>query len=386
MRRILVTLFSCVLFVSSSAHSEVQWDVASSTYGDADTAFSLLPTPFGNFGMTEGPVPALGVSFSQPEGLLMGFVKTMEISGIPTVAQTDLALTALPAGTVVKLRFTKLAEDKIKFIGMLADPNQSIVFTALSSTSFMVTARIADPVESGSGNAGAAFGLLIVTAPIAPDFGGTIFATDLHWLDIGVPSLNDDGVFAISGNGKKGVSATTTAIIPFDKLSAFGLNEATAGDLRGYIDGVSVPDGAFTNQGISSPAGFEFLNPENPENKVLIASIRNSSWSPHDLQYGVLTDERPSVAFSGAATRTVKSASTIVKGTAKDDKKVTAVQCSARSATTGFVKATTFSKGKWSCKVSGLKKGKTTTLYVRAKDSAGQLSAVTSVAVKRAKR
>lgn len=382
MRITLVALIASFFLLTPSAGAEVRWDIANSTFGNGDTPF----TAFGDFGVAAGPVPAIGGSFSNPAGLLMGFVKTTDISGVPTIAQTDLTGTSLPAGEIVKLRFTKLADDKVKFVGLLADPNQPIVFTALSSTSFMITARIADPVESASGNAGAAFGMLIVTEELAPDFGGTIFATDLHWLDIEIPSIDTDGVFSISGNGKQGVAATTTAIIPIDKLSEFGLTEDTAGDVRGYIDGVAVPEGSFVNQGVSSPAGFEFLNPQNPENKVLIASIINSSWSPHDLQYGVMSDEKPTVTVTGRLKRTVKSASTTVKGSAEDDQKVTDVQCSKRSATAGFKKATKFSDGKWSCKVSGLKKGKKVSLYVRAKDSADQYSAVVKVVITRAKR
>lgn len=383
MRNTLFALFSCLFLATTSARADVAWDVAASTYGDSDTSFVALGP---SFGIAPGVTPAIGASFAQPAGLLMGFLNTTDISGTPTLAQTDLTGTELPAGTVVKLRFTKAADDKIKFIGMLADPNQPIVFTAISSTAFSVTAHIANPVESASGNAGAAFGMLIVTEPIVNDFGGTIFATDLHWLDIKVPTLSTEGVFAISGNGKQGVAATTTAIIPVDKLSEFGLSEATAGEVRGYIDGVAVPDANFDNQGVSSPAGFEFLNPTaNPLNKVLIASITNSSWSPHDLQYGVVIDEKPSIKVTGSLTRSTKSASATVKGTASDDNKVTAVQCSKKSKKSGFTKANTFKSGKWSCTVAGLKKGKTASLYVRAKDSANQYSSVVKVSIKRKK-
>jgi len=384
MRNLLLTLFSCLFVAAPYAHADVTWDVGNSTFGDFDTPF----VPFtGNFGIASGPVPAIGASFTQPAGLLMGSVNTVTISGTPTLSQTDLSGTALPAGTVVKLRFTKAAGDQVKFIGLLADPNQAIVYTALSSTAFMVTARIANPVESASGNAAAAFGMLIVTSEIVGDFGGTIFATDLHWLDIGVPRFDSSGIFAISGNGKAGVTATTTAIIPVDKLPVFGLTEETAGSARGYIDDSFLPNGSFTNQGVSAPAGFQYLNSANPQNKVLKVSIINSSWSTHDLQYGVLAkNAKPTVVVTGKLSRTVKTEATTISGTAVDDVTVASVECSTKNAQSGFVKATTFSRGKWTYRVAALQKGKSKKLYVRAKDSSNQFSSVATVTVVRSKK
>lgn len=95
---------------------------------------------------------------------------------------------------------------------------------------------------------------------------------------------------------------------------------------------------------------------------------------------------KPTVVVTGKLSRTVKTDATTIAGTAVDDVTVASVECSTKSAKSGFVKATTFSKGKWTCRIADLQKGKSKKLYVRAKDSTNQFSTVATVTIVRSKK
>lgn len=293
----------------------------------------------------------------------------------------------LSAGTALVLVFNKAASDKINFSALLADAAQTVSYELVSDTKIRIRASIVDPVQSASGDAAAAFGLVLSYADSAAiDFKGTVFATNMHYLDLAGPTDINPGTAGINGNGVNGVAVNFNAFLPLQFLASFGVTEANVSEVNGYIDGVAVPAGTFTNLGLDSSLGFNFNDSSNPNNTVLKAKVTNSTWSAHTIGFGRLSSADttgPTIIVTGKLSRTVSGAATTVKGTVADLSGVAKLQYSTKKPTSGFKNAALKKTGAWSVKLSKLVRKKTVKLYLKALDVLGNTSSVITLQVKR---
>lgn len=175
------------------AAGPVVWAPAESTYGSSGTSFVAVgaSAPPGT-GMTQPPTGmAYGAGFWDPgtEVFAFGFVNAVPTGpGLPTMPETELAATALPAGTTLTLVFDKTAGRRIDFVAVMGDPDALVSLDYAPAASltaadqFTVRATITDPVASAGGNVGAAFGLIVACgAADARDYHGSLFVTNMHW-------------------------------------------------------------------------------------------------------------------------------------------------------------------------------------------------------------
>jgi hypothetical protein len=282
----------------------VTWLPASSTYGAGETAFLAAPLP--GVGMTQpGPLPtAYGAGFWNPDAAVyaMGFVNAMPAGSLPSMADTDITLSALPYGTPLKLVFSKPADFKVNSVAMLGDPNALVSIepadpaALTAATQFTVRASVTDPVESYSGNVGAAFGLVVDCADSAArDYQNSLFVTNLHWLDIDPPTLTASGLAGLRASGVDGVQVTFDGIFAPAFLTSMGIADPT--QVQGYVDvnavtGLSGATFTVLGQGDGSlwPSGAWKYR------------LTNSAWCTHNILFGRLAKPLKAVGLSPKGT------------------------------------------------------------------------------------
>lgn len=200
--------------------------------------------------------------------------------------ETELAGTALPAGTSVVLKFNKAAGQRINFIAILGDPDLGVSLsptgTALTAaTSFTVTARVAAPVASADGDVQAAMGLLVdCSASAARNYQGSLFLTDMHWLDVAPPSISAATMAGLNANGRNGVLATFDGLFTRDFLASMGITDPAT--VSGYIDTTKILPGSTTATFAVKGLGNGTLWPAD----YFKYRVTNSGWSAHDILYG----------------------------------------------------------------------------------------------------
>ena len=397
-RLVSVLLASSALYLgaAASADAAILWDPASSNYNGTPFAAAPAPAPAG-VGMTTTGVTAYGASFSSPDGngTVFGFINAIPVAMIlPTLTQTDLSSTVLSAGTSVVLEFTKDQSDRVNYIAVIGDAEE-VSYEVMSSTRFRVHGKVVNPVSSASGDAGAVFGMYIDTqADDAMDYSSTVFLTDMHFLDITAPQGPVTGTAGISANGINGVEAHFYAFMPPAVLSKFGISDAT--QCQGYVDGEQVPAG-FQNYGTFTNLGFDFDGDSGTQDSVLKVGITRSEWSKHDIQFGIkqagsptptpvpVDTTPPVLSIKGGSKQTARTANLKVKGTVQDAESGTSwvkYTTGSKSKDSGYKKARLRGES-WSFTLSGLKKGKTKTAYIKAADSSGNVSAPKTLKVKR---
>ena len=269
----------------------ITWAPAESTYGPSVTSFVAIgdPAPSGT-GMT---VPPTGVAYGSgfwtagTEVFAFGFMNQIPTGpGMPSLAQTELAATALPAGTVLSLVFAKAAGQRVDSVAIIGDPDALVSLDYAPAASltaaekFTVRATVVDPVKSASGDVGAAFGLIIdCSSDPARDYYGSLFVANMHWLDVQPPTFTSSGMAGLSANGSNGTLATFDGIFAPAFLTVMGITDPTA--VQGYVDVTAVtgwPGAAFAVKGLGDgtlwPSGYWKYR------------ITNSGWSQHDIMYG----------------------------------------------------------------------------------------------------
>ena len=160
---------------------------------------------------------------------------------MPGMAETELSLTPLFYGVPLKLVFEKTAGQRINAVALLGDPDSLVSIepadpaTLTAATEFTVRATVTDPVESASGNVGAAFGLSVDCSSLAArDFQNSLFVTDMHWLDIDPPTIGADGLAGLRAHGDPGTEATFDGIFAPAFLTAMGFTDFS--QVQGYVD------------------------------------------------------------------------------------------------------------------------------------------------------
>lgn len=378
-----------ISLTSTSAFAAITWEPANSTYnGTAFAAVSYPGVPAG-VGMTTSGVPAYGASFASPDGKgsVFGFINAIPTGpGLPTIAQTDLGSTVLVGGTSLILEFAKAETDRVNYVALVANGQDNLSYEHLSTTRFRIHATIVDPVVSASGDTQAAFGLYIDTqAGDSFDYKGTVFVTDMHFLDIGAPSGAISGVAGISADGVNGTEVHFFAYMPQAVLTKFGITDPN--QCQGYSDGQQVPAG-FTNYGPTTTMGFNFDGDDTTQDSVLKLGIVKSDWSKHDIQFGVKQSDvtAPKVTVKGGARQNTTKASLKISGSATDaGSGVAKVRYSLGSKTSdsAYRDAKLKAAKNWYFTVTNLKKGKTKTVYIKAIDKAGNKSSPVTLKVKR---
>ena len=300
-------LVALLLAPAALADGPITWLPASSTYGAAGTAFATPPLPMPGVGMTQpGPLPVVygaGVWDATTEVYAMGFVNAVPMgTGAPQMADTDISFSALSYGTPLSLVFQKTAGQRIDSVAVLGDPDALVSLepsdpaTLTAATEFTVRATVTDPVASASGNVGAAFGLVVDCSGIAArDFQGSLFVTNMHWLDIDPPTFTGAGLAGLKAHGANGTETTFDGIFAPAFIASLGI--ADPASVQGYVDvtataGWSGATFAVLGAGDGSlwPAGYWKYR------------ITNSHWCTHNILFGHLATPAKAAGVSPRGT------------------------------------------------------------------------------------
>jgi hypothetical protein len=253
------------------------------------------------------PDAAYGAGFwdGAAEVYAMGFVNGIPMgTSLPVMSETELGLTPLYYNVPLKLVFEKDAGQRIDSVAILGRPDSLVAIVPAdpaaltAATQFTVYATVTDPVQSYSGNVGAAFGLVVdCSSAAARDFQNSLFVTDLHWLDIDPPSFTPTGLAGLSAHGAPGVTATFDGIFSPEFLTAMGIADPT--QVQGYVDITAITgltSATFTQLGAGDgslwPSGWYKYR------------LTNSAWSVHNILYGVLAKPAKAVGTSPKGTIT----------------------------------------------------------------------------------
>ena len=291
-----VLLLSLVLAPAALATvvtGPITWLPAESTFGVAETPFVTVPmAPPGTGATALAPGAAFGAGFwdDGSEVYVMGFLNQMPPSlTMPGLAETELGLTPLFYGVPLELVFEKTAGQRINAVALLGDPDSLVSIepadpaTLTAATEFTVRATVTDPVQSASGDVGAAFGLSVDCSSMAArDFQNSLFVTDMHWLDIDPPTFTSAGLAGLSAHGSNGTEATFDGIFTPAFLTAMGFTDFN--QVQGYVDLTAVTGwsgAALTVLG----AGDGSLWPAGSWKYRLT----NSHWCTHNIMFGRLT-------------------------------------------------------------------------------------------------
>ena len=129
----------------------------------------------------------------------------------------------------------------------------------------------------------------------ARDFQGSLFVTDMHWLDIDPPTFSSTGLAGLSAHGSNGTEATFDGIFAPAFLTAMGFTDFNA--VQGYVDVTAVTGwtgAALTVPGVGDgglwPAGSWKYR------------ITNSTWCTHNIMFGRLTSPAKAAGVSPKGT------------------------------------------------------------------------------------
>jgi len=294
----LLTLLVVLLAVSASvalADSPVTWQPAASSYGPlaSPTPFATgFPIPDGYGGASGGTLPTTAVAggvWDAASGVFtVGFaIPPITTGGLPSMAQTELSATPLKADTRLSMVFTKAAGQRVDSIAMLADPDAPVTLdyapaaSLTDATRFTVVASVAEPVASAGGKVTAAFGMIVDCSPLdARDAYGSIFVTNMSWLDVAPPAFTSSGVAGLSANGANGVKATFDGILSPGLLAHWGVLSASA--VHGYVDSglaAGLTGATFSGGGLGNGSDWPL--------DWRKYRVTNSVWSKHDILWGV---------------------------------------------------------------------------------------------------
>lgn len=321
------------LFCVAPARGDLVWDPSASTYGGK--SFVKLQTGVGS--------TSLGLpGASNPVGSVVGvagvqvfaFVTALPEGDQIALKQTDLSSSPLVAGTQLLLYFDKEESDHISFVALIAD---EVGVRTISPTRIEVRATIADPVlsESNSPDAvSATFGMVIFTTSDSDsplNFRGTVFTSDMHWLDLSPPGLDELPQTAsasevagfVAGLVAKGVSeeggqARFDAYIPerlfaFARANGFDVSGDNCMGYRTYVELTGSDEGFFRlNTPVDSPtaaAAFD-VDGDGSADPIWHYRIVNSTWSRQVLTFGRIQTQGEETAVSSDGWGQVKRSTT----------------------------------------------------------------------------
>ena len=299
---------------------QVEWLPTSSSYDG--TSFVQITNGVGALSLgLPSPTNPFGASIQLDQNLYaFGFATATIGSTGPTMSQTNLGSSALVAGTKLLLRFSKAANQEISFIAMIADASTltNIGLKIISPTVFEVKATIVDPIISETNNPdniSSAFGM-VIQATTTPDsvlnFKGTVFVTNMHYLDIDPPELSDlpqtsdtlaGFVTGITAHGITTASDTTKAdfyayipeaLFKFARDNGVNITGATCDGYRSFEDlaTAQAPNGFFKLNDPDSvafaDANFDIDGDTNPDS-IWRYKIHNEKWSIQKVAFGQMS-------------------------------------------------------------------------------------------------
>jgi hypothetical protein len=303
---LLLTLLLAPAALATVGSSPITWLPADSSYGVAESPFVAVPmAPAGTGATSLGQGAAFGGGFwdGSSEVYVMGFADTV-LTGMPGIQETELSSTPLYYGVPLKLVFQKTAGQRIDSVAILGDPGSLVSIepadpaALTAATQFTVRATVTDPVQSRSGNVGAAFGLCVDCSSLAArDFQGSLFVTNMHWLDIDPPTFSSTGLAGLTAHGSPGTEATFDGIFAPAFLTAMGFSDFN--DVQGYVDVTAVT--GWTGAALTVPGvGDGSLWPA----ASWKYRITNSNWCTHNILFGRLTSPPKAVGVSPRGTVT----------------------------------------------------------------------------------
>ena len=310
--RLLPALFGLLLLalllapaaLATVGSSPITWLPADSTYGAGETAFVAVPLAPPGTGATSlgvGAAYGAGIWDGSSEVYVMGFANTMPM-GMPGMTETELSTTPLCYGVPLKLVFQKTAGQRVDSVAILGDPDSLVSLepadpaALTAATQFTVRATVTDPVQSASGNVGAAFGLMVDCSSLdARDFQGSLFVTDMHWLDIDPPTFSSTGLAGLSAHGNPGTQATFDGIFAPAFLTSMGFSDFS--QVQGYVDLTAVTGwsgAALTVPGVGDGSLWPL--------GAWKYRVTNSTWCTHDILFGRLTSPAKAAGVSPKGT------------------------------------------------------------------------------------
>lgn len=308
-------------FCVAPARGDLVWDPGASTYNGK--SFVKLQTGVGSTSLglpgARNPVGSvIGVAGVQ----IFAFVTALPEGDQVALKQTDLSSSPLVAGTELLLYFNKEESDHISFVALIAD---EVGVRTVSPTRIEVRATVADPVLSESNNpdaVSATFGMVIFTTNEADsplNFRGTVFTSDMHWLDLAPPGLDELPQTAsaaevagfVAGLVAKGVSeeggrARFDAYIPerlfaFARATGFDVSGDNCMGYRTYVELAGSDEGFFKlNVPADAPvadAAFD-VDGDGSADPLWHYRIVNSTWSRQVLTFGRIETQGKSTAVS----------------------------------------------------------------------------------------
>ena len=328
-------LITCLLVFGFVSPHRIQaqnivWDPENSTY-DGKSFVQLQP----GIGATSPGFPSasnpVGAGIAVSGVYAFGFATAIPGATGPTMSQTELNASALKAGTNLVLRFTKAETEQVSFIAMVADASDpgNIGFKQLSPTQIEIRARIVNPIVSENNNPDtveAVFGFIVQTTALpnsAFNFRGTLFVTDMHWIDLDPPGIADlpqaqsaddvaGMVAGIVASGISGNTANFNAFMPekffvFARDNGVDVNGANCLGYRTYVELTGSDEGFFklntpTDQVYEDP-NFD-IDGNGQADPMWRYRISNTTWSRQTLSFGKVSSNPvvvtpPSPDFDG---------------------------------------------------------------------------------------
>lgn len=314
---VLCALVSIFLGAASS-HAVFVWDASASTY-DGNSFVEIQPG-IGALSLGfPGPTNPVGTMVEVSGVQAFAFVTAIPEGNSVSPALTDLSASALVAGTELVLYFNKEEGDHISFVALVADA-AVVGLKVLSPTRVEVRAKVVDPVLSESNNPdviAATFGMVIYTTSDAEspaNFRATVFVSDMHWLDLAPPSLEElpqtgavmevEGFVAglvAQGVSAEGGQARFDAFIPesffaFARANGVEVTGANCLGYRAYVELTGSDEGFFKlNDPVDEPfanANFDADGDGNPD-ALWHYRIVNASWSRQVLTFGRIAAASP---------------------------------------------------------------------------------------------
>ncbi|HVM60584.1 MAG TPA: hypothetical protein VMV72_06920 [Verrucomicrobiae bacterium] len=275
--------------MATMANADVAWDITSSTYNG--TPFATIEHAPGMGQAGSGSTAAYVGGSMDGSAFRMGF-QSNPPDGVST-QNDDVAGTALDAGTHVTLVFTKAASDYINYVAMNADTTAGVSLVELTPTNFAVSFTVVNPVQSYSGDLGAAFGMGInIATNSVVDYGGSVFVANMCPGDITDPVNPISGAMTINARGVNGVNADFVMYATTNWMDRVGMSSpALAAGYFSDTNGVrtALPTGfVMTTDGYYNIGLGAFTNKDNADSYCF--ELQNSVWSAHDLGVATITE------------------------------------------------------------------------------------------------
>ncbi len=233
-------------------------------------------------------------SFLMAENLYgMGFwIKENE--GEANNLEDELAGSYLDAGTSLHLEYTYATDKEINFVAAGSIINACSIVKGAEENRLIIDMVIVDPVHSATGDFGASCGLTISCDPVhtgGVSAYGSVFYGDLYSHDMGMTLTASSDRIGMRVNGEAGYEAHLTGLLSDAFLiNVLGFDEndmpTTSADLGGLIPDLGNGDYTVDNTFNAITEGFD-MDGDGSDNDIYKVTINNSSWSEHDLLFGM---------------------------------------------------------------------------------------------------